>query len=282
MLVIIRPNSKEEYEFSLDVILEQYRPGVKLTTANIFVVLFQPVTKLLISNFIGLSFVGYFDFALRIQQQIHSLAQKGLFPLYTYYCKVRETPKKKDFVTSNIEICILLISPLLLLIMINSKGLLSNIYSGDFISHVYMMMMYLVIVSFLWGTSVMPIYFNLMAKSKFKYIYIYHLIILVLNSISFFVLFMLEFDNNMIIILSYSISMFVGYFYIILTYGLISKVSMKLITLRFSIPIFIVVAYYNGSNYFLIVISFIMMIIGLFLYVKTFNECKNSTVKFDF
>ncbi|HIF9155046.1 TPA: hypothetical protein ACX6PW_003769 [Photobacterium damselae] len=282
MTIVIMQNiinrDKDKYIFRMNLILEQYRPGVKLTIANVFVVFFQPVTKILISNLIGVTYVGYFDFALRIQQQIHSLAQKGLFPLYTFFCKNRKDLDKNIMTSANMEMAILLMTPFLLLIMLNIKDILVNFYSYHFISQVYVMMICLVIVSFMWGTSVIPMYFNLMADVKYKSIYMYHFVILIVNIALFIILYQIQLDNILIILVSYSLSMFSGYVYIVTCYKYPVGNIYPLIITRLCIPLVVFFVSSVKESYLLYFVTVLLLFIGIITYVKEFNSCKRINI----
>jgi len=55
--------------------------GSKIYFSGVINLFFEPLSKILISNFIGISEVGYYDIILRIKTQLMNLITKGLYPI---------------------------------------------------------------------------------------------------------------------------------------------------------------------------------------------------------
>lgn len=96
----------------------------KIFSASILNLFFEPLSKILISNFIGLHTVALFDVALRIRGQIASLFSKAIYPLGPY---IANQPKS-DFlnkmiidVTKKIQ---LLVIPATIILIFLSKILI--------------------------------------------------------------------------------------------------------------------------------------------------------------
>lgn len=66
------------------VFYKQILYSSKIFFASILNLFFEPLSKILISNFIGLNAVALFDVALRIRGQIASLFSKAIYPLGPY------------------------------------------------------------------------------------------------------------------------------------------------------------------------------------------------------
>ena len=63
------------------ILEKQLSYSSKIFSASLLSLLFEPLSKVLISNFVGLSCVALFDIALRIRGQIASLFSKAIYPL---------------------------------------------------------------------------------------------------------------------------------------------------------------------------------------------------------
>jgi len=74
---------------------KQLKYSLKIYTGSILGFLFEPITKVLISRFIGPASAGYYDIALRIKGQIVAVFTKILQPLYPTIAKTKDTDKIK-------------------------------------------------------------------------------------------------------------------------------------------------------------------------------------------
>lgn len=72
------------------IFLKQISYSSKIFLASMLNLLFEPLSKVLISNYIGLNAVALFDIALRIRGQIASLFSKAVYPLGPY---IANTPQ---------------------------------------------------------------------------------------------------------------------------------------------------------------------------------------------
>jgi O-antigen/teichoic acid export membrane protein len=64
--------------------------GSKIYLSGLAGLMFEPLSKILLSNFVGLNAVAFFEIGSKIRGQINGLITKALYPLYPY---IASTPK---------------------------------------------------------------------------------------------------------------------------------------------------------------------------------------------
>jgi O-antigen/teichoic acid export membrane protein len=62
----------------------------KIYLASLINFFYEPLTKVLIASFIGITEVGFFDIILRIRTQVWNLISKLLYPLYPFISQVKD------------------------------------------------------------------------------------------------------------------------------------------------------------------------------------------------
>ena len=112
------------------VFRKQIAYSSKIFSASLLSLFFEPLSKVLISNFIGLNGVALFDIALRIRGQIASLFSKAIYPLGPYIANTPISSDLFDLVINITKKIHLLIIPVALIFMFISKSLV-YIWLGD-------------------------------------------------------------------------------------------------------------------------------------------------------
>ncbi len=74
----------------------------KLYISNLLNFFYEPLTKILISSFIGVSEVGYYDIILRIRTQVWNTLSKLLYPLFPLISKLKDKTAVR-FIVHDIE-----------------------------------------------------------------------------------------------------------------------------------------------------------------------------------
>lgn len=91
--------------------------GIKVYTSSILNFLFEPLSKILLSNFVGIKEVGLFDIVLRIKTQAWNILSKLLYPIIPHISKERIFSKIKYFITDLEQKIVFIILPLIILIV---------------------------------------------------------------------------------------------------------------------------------------------------------------------
>ncbi len=97
------------------IIKKHIRYGVKLYTGNMINFFYEPFTKLLITHFIGVVYVGYFDIALKIKTQVFSIIQKVFHPITPLISNLTNFDEIKKLVLDLQQKTIILVTPAVML-----------------------------------------------------------------------------------------------------------------------------------------------------------------------
>ncbi|HZL08484.1 MAG TPA: oligosaccharide flippase family protein [Prolixibacteraceae bacterium] len=71
---------------------KQLSYGSKIYLSGLAGFMFEPLSKILLSNFIGLNAVAFFEIGSKIRSQLNGLVTKALYPIYPY---IANTPKSE-------------------------------------------------------------------------------------------------------------------------------------------------------------------------------------------
>jgi O-antigen/teichoic acid export membrane protein len=115
------------------VAVKQFRYGLKIYLSGLAGFLFEPLSKILLSNFIGLQAVGLFEIGMKVKSQINSVFTKALYPIYPYIAnspisdslhkKIFDFSKKIQLIVIPISIILIFIMQILLKLWLGSENL---------------------------------------------------------------------------------------------------------------------------------------------------------------
>jgi O-antigen/teichoic acid export membrane protein len=214
---------------------KQLTYGFKIYLAGLTGFMFEPFSKILLSNFIGLNAVALFEIGIRIKSQINGLFSKAFYPLlpfianspdnYDLKSKVFDFSKKIQLIV--IPICIVLVFIL---------TVLTNLWLGNVnFEQASVFTITLTISMLLFSTPILPIYLYLAAKNKAdKNIWIQFSSVVV-NTILFITfyrimgLYTILFSNSFAFLASYSIGNYYHYKYLGANFRKESPYYLKLI-----------------------------------------------------
>lgn len=106
------------------ILKKQLSYSSKIFSASLLSLLFEPLSKVLISNFVGLSCVALFDIALRIRGQIASLFSKAIYPLGPYIANTSDFSYLQSLIINVTKLIHLLVIPFALVLAFTSKALI--------------------------------------------------------------------------------------------------------------------------------------------------------------
>jgi len=75
------------------IIKKQLSYSFKIYTSGLIAFFFEPFTKILIANFIGIKEVGFYEIALKIKGQVISILSKAMFPIFPLIAKLSDEKK---------------------------------------------------------------------------------------------------------------------------------------------------------------------------------------------
>jgi len=176
------------HEF-LRVAKKQITFGIKIYMTGLIGFLFEPLSKLLLSNFIGLNAVGLYEIGLKVKGQLYSIFSKALYPLVPFIAhfenkkilKARLFDLSKILVLIAIPVSITLAFTLTILVKL-WIGSENYIDASIFVISQTMMVL-------LFSFPIVPIYQFLIATNKAEKNILIQLLNVIVNLVLFFGLF---------------------------------------------------------------------------------------------
>lgn len=90
--------------------------SIKTFTARVLTFLYEPLTKILISNLIGINEIGYYDIAVKVKQYVVNILGKPFEPLYPYIAKVSNKLSLIHIIHDIEQKSIFLVTPIIVII----------------------------------------------------------------------------------------------------------------------------------------------------------------------
>lgn len=147
----------------------------------------EPITKVFISQFIGIGFVSFFDIALKFRNQLWGLFGKAFHPLTPYISQLKESEKVKILI-NDLQQKLFYFSIPVVIIFIFCINAFISLWIGSNVKIISITCAFIVSGYLLFSIPVLPIYVYLMVKGKpFKTIII-QLTNVIVNSAVFFTL----------------------------------------------------------------------------------------------
>ena len=106
------------------VFIKQIEYGLKMYVSGIFSFLYEPITKILISHFIGLKEVGYLDLGFKVRNQVYGLLTRVLDPFFPFFSQEKNIEKLKYFINDVEQKFMLVVLPIIATIIICSESFL--------------------------------------------------------------------------------------------------------------------------------------------------------------
>jgi O-antigen/teichoic acid export membrane protein len=143
------------------------------------------MTKILLSKFVGITEVGFFDIALRMRNQIWNILSKLMYPFFPLLSKMNDREKIRNTVHDLEQKMAYITIPLIAGIMFVSHPFVS-LWLGKNIEIISTSFIFIV-AGYLIGIIVMPTYIYLMAKGHPEKTIILQSINVCVNSLLFFI-----------------------------------------------------------------------------------------------
>jgi O-antigen/teichoic acid export membrane protein len=259
---------------------KQINLGLQVYLSGLIGFFNEPFTKILISQFLGIGYVSFFDIALKIRNQLWGLFGKIFHPLTPYISKLSDNEKIKDII-NDLEKKLLILSVPIVVAFIFCINSFISLWIGNNVEIISISCSVIVSGYLLFSISVLPTYVYLMVKGKPSKTIIIQSQNVITNAIVFFVF--LNLINYYSVILSSFISVFIS-FLICLVYQKrylhsvifdsisdFSKLILLFVTL--SLISFILKLFIHNDYYVLIIIpvSVLLLSIIIYRYISYFN-----------
>lgn len=190
--------------------------GLKFQLISIFVMLFDPITKGLISKFGGLSYLGYYEMANKLVFQIRAFivnANQVMIPVITHSLKTKVEGVKQIYLNS-LDVTIF-VDVLMLIGLLLFTPIISIVWIGTFQPEFVITMVVLSISVFL-NILNGPAYFSCIAENKIKLLLHSHVLTAVLNVVLGLIIGF--YFKGLGVILSSSFSFIIGSLYVVFKY----------------------------------------------------------------
>jgi O-antigen/teichoic acid export membrane protein len=137
--------------------------GMQVYLSGLVGFFYEPLTKLLLSHFIGVAEVGFFDIALRIRNQVWGLVGKMFYPLFPLLAKIADR-NKLGFLVHDIEQkTFLVIIPLATMVVFTATPIV-HVWIGHNVTPISLTVILVLSAYLLFSTTVLPNYQYLMLK----------------------------------------------------------------------------------------------------------------------
>ncbi len=168
------------------IALKQIGYGSKIWLSEMVAFFIEPLTKIFISNFIGIREVGFFDIALKVKAQFQGLITRLLDPFYPYISQLTDTGKLQRII-NDVEQKFLLVSVPLIAILAFTLRPLLHLWLGAGSNEQITLSSILITCTFLVTMSVLPMYYFLLAKDHVGRATVLNLVTVGVNALLFFI-----------------------------------------------------------------------------------------------
>ena len=250
--------------------------GFKFQIISVFQMLYEPITKGLISKFGGLGLLGYYEMASRLVTQLRALIVNANQVMVPVIAHTSNTDKEhlSELYNKTLSITYFVTTFLIAGILIFTPAI-SILWIG-FLENNFIFSMKLLSISMFVNILVGPAYFSCIGEGKLNILLIAHVIIGVLNF--FLGVFLGKIYNGNGVIIAWCFSLIVGSIYLIVRYQKTRKIKFKpffslynilLFTISF-IFVFLNLHYFNYLFHFFSLNIWIIIIVQMLVFVFLF------------
>jgi len=144
---------------------KQLSYGLQVYAAGVVGFFHEPITRILISRFIGVPEAGLFDIALRVRNQAVGLVMKLLSPLYPAISQISDNVKLRALVHDVEQKTFLFVLPVSAVIMLVTRPAVGLVFHAH-VDETAITVICIVVAYLLFSTTVLPIYLFLMARGQ--------------------------------------------------------------------------------------------------------------------
>lgn len=238
--------------------------GAKFQVISIFQMLYEPVTKGLISKFGGLTLLGYYEMSARLVNQVRSLIVNANQVMIPVVAHTNSTNKNELVKLYNKTISITyLVNVILISALLIFTPIISDLWIG-FLEPIFVFSMFILAITMFINVLVGPAYFSCLGEGKLNLILKSQIMIGILNFILGFLLGSVFLGKGVII--SWSISVSISSFYLFYKYQKEKNISYSSLL--------------NTKNLALLLISCIVIYFSNIFYPKLVSYFENIWLVF--
>jgi O-antigen/teichoic acid export membrane protein len=134
---------------------KQFSFTTKIYSAGLITIIGQPLTKVLISKYFGIDYVGFYEIVMRIRSYLFSLLNKGIYPIFPIIARSDSLATIAKIVTLA-EQKIIYLSIMIIFAMIGTFSFLFNLWLPDIASKITLMSVLIISFHLLFNASILP------------------------------------------------------------------------------------------------------------------------------
>lgn len=166
---------------------KQIKYGIQLYSSGIIAFFNEPLFKIIISNFFGMSAVAYYEIALKIRGQLSGLFQKMMQPLFPYISQLTDKQYISILVSDLTQKTFLFVLPICVLLGLGCHDIVTLWLQTDVDQYTFFIIG-IVLPYLIFSPPTLPIYLYLMAKGHPDKTIIFQLITVLSNVVLFYLL----------------------------------------------------------------------------------------------
>jgi O-antigen/teichoic acid export membrane protein len=148
------------------LVRKQLTFSMNLYAAGLLNILFEPMTKILVSRLIGVREVGYLEIAYRVRAQLWTLATKAVYPVYPRIARQSDTRSISQLVTGYQASMLVLLVPFLALFAVVMPDLMPIWIPS--ISPIVIVATVAICVAHTVGSLALPFYYYLLSRQHVR------------------------------------------------------------------------------------------------------------------
>jgi len=164
---------------------KQLNYGLKIYAGGMIGFFYEPLSKILISNFVGVTEVGFYDIALKLRSQLWGFVAKIFYPLFPFISEQKDKIIVRKYVHDLEQKTFLIVVPVIAIVILLMHPFI-GVWLGKNVDIISITA--IVIISFhLIGSTVIPMYQFLLAKDLATKTIVLQLSNVVFNALLFLV-----------------------------------------------------------------------------------------------
>ena len=143
---------------------KQLKYGLQIYSGGLIAFLYEPLSKLLVSHFIGMSAVGFYDIALKLKNQIWGIILTIFYPLFPFISEQKDFTVIRKYVHDIEQKIFLMITPMAAMTILLMHSFIT-IWIGNNVEIISITSIFLISFHLIFSSTVIPNYQFLLAKN---------------------------------------------------------------------------------------------------------------------
>ncbi|MGB2869563.1 MAG: oligosaccharide flippase family protein [Bacteroidota bacterium] len=166
---------------------KQLAYGLQIYAGGIVGLFHEPLTKILLSRFVGIAEVGIFDIGMRARGQVVGLMMKLLSPLYPAISQLKDREKVRFLVHDIEQKTFMIITPIAAMVILATQPVAQLMFHSN-VDAISVTAASLVVAYLLGSTTVLPLYLFLLSKGHASRTIVIQVLNVLVNAAVFLVL----------------------------------------------------------------------------------------------